>query len=67
MFPSAQLHYNAKKNKKNSRVFFKAAMLGMKLQRQKELDLEEVREDVTPWHILHYIYIFIKPVVNVLF
>lgn len=45
-------------------VFLKAAMLGMKLQRQKELDLEEVREDVTPEHIL---CIFIKSVVNVVF
>lgn len=33
-------------------VFLKAAMLGMKLQRQKELDLEEVREDLTPSHML---------------
>lgn len=28
-------------------------MLGMKLQRQKELDLEEVREDVTAEHTLY--------------
>lgn len=27
-------------------------MLGMKLQRQKELDLEEAREDVTAEHTL---------------